>query len=223
LDKRAVLGGFFVTAAAALGYFLWRGQDTWQSPSSGGTGVLTVGSISTNLDLSMAKLDQLTASDLTHAERQRIDSLVFANLKNSMIPKEGLRYDVYRDSLGKLTVGLGHLVVPSDGLKLGDVISKERVDAFFTADIVKAFDAARTQAIALPAPYSVMWIDALTHVNFQLGTGWIYEHTGTWAALKSGNAKKAIWEVTQNSEWAKQTPERTAYFANAIKQAYNVA
>ncbi len=34
--------------------------------------------------------------------------------------REGKRLDVYRDSRKKLTVGIGHLIVPADKLKLGD-------------------------------------------------------------------------------------------------------
>ena len=40
--------------------------------------------------------------------------------KSLLALREGKRLDVYRDSRKKLTVGIGHLIVPADKLKLGD-------------------------------------------------------------------------------------------------------
>jgi len=40
-----------------------------------------------------------------------------------MALREGRRNDVYLDTLNKPTVGIGHLVVAGDNLKIGDVIA----------------------------------------------------------------------------------------------------
>ena len=48
-----------------------------------------------------------------------------------MALREGRRNDVYLDTLGKPTVGIGHLVVAADNLKVGDVISDARVSDLF--------------------------------------------------------------------------------------------
>ena len=47
------------------------------------------------------------------------------NFEKLIAEREGRRNDVYKDSLGKLTVGIGHLVVPSDHLNFGERISDE--------------------------------------------------------------------------------------------------
>ena len=54
--------------------------------------------------------------------------------------EEGVRTVVYKDIAGKDTVGVGHLVLPADGLKFGDVISEEKVDSFLKADVKTAAD-----------------------------------------------------------------------------------
>jgi GH24 family phage-related lysozyme (muramidase) len=48
--------------------------------------------------------------------------------------REGRRNDVYLDSRGIPTVGIGHKVLPEDNLKVGDVISDAQVEAFYVKD-----------------------------------------------------------------------------------------
>ncbi len=47
---------------------------------------------------------------------------------------------VYDDGYGFPTVGVGHLVKPGDGLKLGDRITKEQSNAFFAKDLADHAD-----------------------------------------------------------------------------------
>ncbi len=51
---------------------------------------------------------------------------------------EQCRLTVYADSGGRPTVGWGHLVLPEDGLRLGDTITQAQADAFQVADLAKA-------------------------------------------------------------------------------------
>ena len=44
---------------------------------------------------------------------------------------EGESLTVYEDTLGHLTVGVGHKVLPIDNLHLGDVITKEHSMTMF--------------------------------------------------------------------------------------------
>ena len=52
--------------------------------------------------------------------------------------KEGYKDKAYLDTGNKLTVGYGHLVTDADGIKKGDVISKDRAEAFLKADVAAA-------------------------------------------------------------------------------------
>jgi len=141
-------------------------------------------------------------------------SRVMRAIRASMIEKEGYRQDVYLDTRNLLTVGIGHLVLPRDNLKLGDTVSKQRVDEFFGQDIRAALIAAENQARELSA-LTDDFVKALIHVNFQLGTGWKDEHRKTWRYLKEGNYQAAAVE-TKNSAWYNQTPVRANDFSNAI-------
>ena len=57
------------------------------------------------------------------------------HLKSQLIVDEGISLKTYRDSLGKLTVGIGHLVLLQDKLRVGDTITKRRCDKLFLEDI----------------------------------------------------------------------------------------
>lgn len=70
-----------------------------------------------------------------------------ADLRALLTVREGRRNDVYLDSRGIPTVGIGHKVLPEDNLKVGDVISDARVEAFYVKDSKVALDAARSQAM----------------------------------------------------------------------------
>lgn len=150
--------------------------------------------------------------------RQSIDKALQPKLLNSFIEKEGERLTVYKDSLGFPTVGIGHLVLPKDNLKVGDRITQAQSRAFFEKDIKIALDAAKEQAAEL-AKYTEDFIVALTHVNFQNGTYWRTIHPKTWAALKRGDAQDAIREL-KSSKWNRQTPVRVNDFVSAIQRNF---
>lgn len=144
-----------------------------------------------------------------------------SNLENEIIEhlklREGVSTKVYKDSLGKLTVGVGHLVLPEDNLKLGDEISMFAVDTFLMADMQKALNAARTQVLMLPVKPSEedTIIKALTYVNFQLGTAWNKTFKNTWTLMTRGNFKAAAEEI-KDSRWYAQTPVRVNDFAKVL-------
>lgn len=134
-----------------------------------------------------------------------------------MAQREGRRNDAYRDSLGKLTVGIGHLVRPEDRLAFGDVITDTQVDRFWAADSAAAMAAAKTQMIEAGIT-AVTFLPYLADVCFQMGTNWAHaKFPNTWKQICAGDyagAAKAI----QGSLWAQQTPVRTADFIAALKR-----
>lgn len=152
------------------------------------------------------------------SEERLIRDAVRTRIRAKMIAKEGFRNDVYLDHLGKPTVGIGHLVVPADNLRVGDRISNERVEALFNADIDRALNAAVEQASEL-RQLNVGFVEALTQVNFQLGIYWRAKFPKLWAALSRGDKQNAVREIT-TSLWHAQTPVRTNDFIKAIQEAY---
>lgn len=139
------------------------------------------------------------------------------------IKREGMKTKVYKDSLGKLTVGIGHLVTPEDNLKLGDEISAAKVFELFDKDSKWAISAAIKQAKEI-GHSTTDFVVALTSVNFQLGSKWNLPtkqggkgFVNTYKALVNGEYDKAIKNL-YSSAWFKQTPVRVHDFVNAIKR-----
>lgn len=166
--------------------------------------------------LNKAKKDGYAALMNTPAARDYQDNL----LQQKLTAVEGRRKDVYKDNKGNLTVGIGHKVLPSDNLRLGDIISDARVDQLYRQDSSSAMSTARQQATNLGIVSSKIVV-ALADVNFQLGNNWGNEFPNTWAALRAGDFNRAITEI-QTSLWATQTPERTNNFITAIRDYMQV-
>lgn len=127
---------------------------------------------------------------------------------------EGRRNDVYLDSNKILTVGIGHKVLPTDNLKLGDVISDDRVNELFSQDGSNALKAAKAQA-AQAGISDPDFITSLASVNFQLGAGWTRDFKKAWPKIVAGDYAGAAREVNRSS-WAKQTPVRVRQFQHAL-------
>lgn len=149
-------------------------------------------------------------------KEQKMFDEVFVDIRKKMIAEEGIEYTVYRDSLGKPTVGIGHLVLPEDNLVVGQTITSAQVEAFFKKDITDAIWAAISQAKEV-GEFEKDFVTALTSVNFQLGVHWYKKWPNTYAALKVGNLEKVIRNV-MGSLWHKQTPKRTLAFKQALLQ-----
>jgi lysozyme len=80
---------------------------------------------------------------------------------------EGERFDVYRDAAGHMTVGVGHLVLPQDLLRMGDTITPAHSDKLLRADLLKAEDAVNSSVIV---PLNQNQFDALVSFVFNIGT-----------------------------------------------------
>lgn len=134
-----------------------------------------------------------------------------------LIDREGYSRTVYADSLGKPTVGVGHLVKDGETYKIGDQVSDLEVRALLESDAKNGYKAAIDQANELGINDS-NFVVALGSVNFQLGTNWRQKFPQTWQAMKDGDYDQAISNLEQ-SRWNKQTPVRVADFQEALKNA----
>jgi GH24 family phage-related lysozyme (muramidase) len=135
--------------------------------------------------------------------------------RNLMMLREGDRTTVYADSRGLPSVGIGHLVVAADNLRLGDTISVDRVNTLFAADSSAALDAAWTQA-GQAGISSTAFIPYLASVNFQLGTGWTGKFPNTWKMIVDGSYTEAA-DALNGTLWQHQTPVRTQDFQTALR------
>jgi lysozyme len=82
--------------------------------------------------------------------------------------REGVRNDVYRDSAGYLTVGVGHLVKPGESYKLGQRISDEEVDRLLREDVDEFETLINTY---VKVSLSQNQFDALVSLAYNIGPG----------------------------------------------------
>ena len=138
----------------------------------------------------------------------------FKAAKDLLKLREGERGDVYLDSLGKPTAGIGHLLTEAERAKypVGTPVPKDVIDEWFKKDSAKAFAAANRQAKEIGRPDMQA---VLASVNFQLGTDWNKEHKKTWKLMKEGKWQEAAVEAA-NSRWFTQTPVRVKDLQDAL-------
>jgi len=141
---------------------------------------------------------------------------VEAAFEKLMADREGRRKDVYLDSVGKPTVGIGHLIVAADGLKMGDTITDQRIDDLFRKDGANALSAAQTQAAEADIT-DLAFIPYLASVNFQLGTLWTKTFPNTWKMIVDGKYEDAA-KALDGTKWAEQTPVRVRDFQGALRR-----
>lgn len=135
------------------------------------------------------------------------------------IEKEGYENTVYKDTLGNLTVGIGHLLIPEDKLKEGEFIEDDLVEKIFENDTSKIYSLSLKQAVEL-GKTSDFFILALMSANFQLGN-FAAKFDETFSLLKKEEWEEAIKHL-ENSLWMRQTPIRANDFIDAIKKVYRL-
>ena len=134
-------------------------------------------------------------------------------LQEFLESREGKRYDVYLDSVGKPTVGIGHLVLPEDKLKVGDRVTDEQINKWFDNDIKKALNKALAQCNELNI-HDEEIINIFVSANYQLGDfKKVFDQT--FLLIKNKRYSKAILNIA-SSKWMEQTPIRAGDMISAI-------
>ena len=143
------------------------------------------------------------------------DANTWAAYEALLVLREGEKYVVYYDSLGKPTGGEGHLLLPSDGLVVGQAIPDATVKRWFTHDGASAMDTAVTLAKQAGIT-SQAFLPYLASVCYQLGLKWTAEFPNTWAMIMQGRYQTAALALTDTA-WDKETPVRVADFQQALR------
>jgi GH24 family phage-related lysozyme (muramidase) len=144
-----------------------------------------------------------------------------ADLLKKLYDFEGLKWEVYKDSEGKLTGGLGHLIKDDEKPRFpfGTELSTTQVMAWAQADVGAAWNKAQEQAADLGVTDHDFTV-ALGSMCFQLGVYWDTKFVKTWALMKAHKWEEAAIEAA-DSEWAKQTPTRLHDFQAALRKLAN--
>jgi lysozyme len=137
-------------------------------------------------------------------------------LMESVKKHEGYRNKVYLDTLGKRTVGVGHLCVEDFWED-----DKEYEESFLMEILEKDLSQAIIGANDLMAEHDCIDIDEkayeiLIEMVFQLGKTGVSKFRNMWKALAEKNYIGASYEML-DSRWAKQTPNRAKAMADLMK------
>ena len=137
-------------------------------------------------------------------------------LMESVKKHEGYRNKVYLDTLGKRTVGVGHLCV-EDFWEDDKEYDEKFLMEILADDLQNAIKGARE----LKEEHSCTDIDEiaqeiLVEMVFQLGKNGVSKFRNMWKALAEKNYIGASFEML-DSKWAKQTPNRAKSMADQMK------
>ena len=138
-------------------------------------------------------------------------------LMESVKKHEGYRNKVYLDTLGKRTVGVGHLCVEDFWED-----NKEYEESFLMEILQKDLQEAIRGARELMEERDCLNIDEkaeelLIEMVFQLGKTGVSKFNNMWKALAEQNYIGASFEML-DSRWAKQTPNRAKAMASLMKE-----
>ena len=138
-------------------------------------------------------------------------------LLESVKKHEGYRNKVYLDTLGKRTVGVGHLCVEDFWED-----DKEYEEKFLMEILQKDLQEAIRGARSLMEDHGCVDIDEqaeeiLIEMVFQLGMTGVSKFKNMWKALAELNYVGASYEML-DSRWAKQTPNRAKAMAKTMKE-----
>ena len=141
---------------------------------------------------------------------------MYEELKTQIKEHEGFVPRVYKDSLGKRTIGYGHLCVEPEQWDDDKEYTKEELELVFDKD----FDEALKNAESLIGDRPVNFIakQVLIEMVFQLGIGGVGKFKKMWSALDNEDYGEASFQM-MDSLWAKQTPKRAEKLSHTMRSA----
>lgn len=119
------------------------------------------------------------------------------------------KFRVYKDSLGKDTIGYGHLVLPGENFSRG--LTEEEADILLDRDI----EIART-GVKVLGTFPADIEEYLIIMIFQLGLVGVKKFKKLLAAASTGNRTEMKLQA-RDSLWYRQTPNRVKAMDSILK------
>ena len=138
------------------------------------------------------------------------------SVKNRIKKHEGFRNKVYKDTLGKRTIGYGHLCV-EDWWEDDKEYTQAELERIFDKDFDKAKDGASKLYEGCEISDTAKGL--IIEMVFQLGKSGVSKFRNMWKALQQDppNYKEAAVQML-DSRWAKQTPNRAKEMASHMEK-----
>jgi len=139
----------------------------------------------------------------------------YEDVKTRIKKHEGFIAKVYLDSLGKATIGYGHLLTEDDDFVEGVIYDKDILEELFDKDFNKAKQGMEELVGTSPLPMLVKGV--IIEMVFQLGKTGVSKFKNMFAALNEYDYTRAAAEML-NSAWYRQTPSRCEELANFVRK-----
>ena len=137
-------------------------------------------------------------------------------LLKSVKQHEGYRNKVYLDSLGKRTVGVGHLCV-EDFWEDNKEYSEEMLMKILKDDLKNAIQGAEELCSKCP-DLKDLAKEIIVEMIFQLGKTGVSKFRNMWKALKQSPPQYGVAASEMlDSRWAKQTPNRAKEMSDHMR------
>ena len=137
-------------------------------------------------------------------------------LKKRIREHEGYRDRPYLDSLGKATIGFGHLITEEDEFEEGKQYPKEQLLKLFDKDFAKA-EMGADQLVGHIQELHIEAKNIVTEMVFQLGTQGVRNFKNMISALEERNYQRASMEML-DSRWHAQTTNRCESLSKIMAQ-----
>ena len=129
----------------------------------------------------------------------------YYNLKKKIKLNEGFSAKPYKDQLGYLTIGYGHLILSNEKNLLEKKIKKEELEKIFEQDFRRALGS--FNSILKPLTSNKKEAELLIEMVFQIGIKGCLKFKNLLKNIRKGNKHLVCFEM-MNSLWYKQTPYR---------------
>ena len=139
----------------------------------------------------------------------------YEDVKSRIKKHEGFVAKVYLDSLGKATIGYGHLLTEEDDFVEGVIYDKDILEAIFDKDFDKAKQGMEELVGTLDIAMAAKGI--IIEMVFQLGKTGVSKFKNMFAALNEFDYTRAAEEML-NSHWYRQTPSRCEELSNLMRK-----
>ena len=139
----------------------------------------------------------------------------YRNLKERIKSNEGFSSKPYKDQLGYLTIGYGHLILPNENILLKKKTNKKELEEIFEKDFKKALS--NFNNTFKPFTLNEKESELLIEMIFQLGIKGCLKFKNLIKNIKKGNKHLVCFDM-MDSLWYKQTPNRVK---NLIKTFLN--
>ena len=129
----------------------------------------------------------------------------YHNLKERIKSNEGFSSKPYKDQLGYLTIGYGHLILPNENILLKKQINKKELEEIFEKDFKKALS--NFNNTFKPFTLNKKESELLIEMIFQLGIKGCLKFKNLIKNIEKSNKHLVCFDM-MDSLWYKQTPNR---------------